>query len=518
MKKKPLFSGVEWDVPLLTKMWKAVDKIGKSYGLNYDEPRIELVTAQQMMDSNAAIGLPHMYSHWSFGKNILKTRELYAQNKTSLAYESIINSDPPIAYFMENNSATMQILVLAHACVGHADFFKNNYLFQQYTRPEMIIAYSKYAKAFIEAYEQKVGEYEATEVLDAAHALSYSSIDKYIRSDVEYMSKKEDSDIEAYSALNDIHHFVERKRLEEDPRTSRDPYLRLIFEPPATAGMRLPEENLLHFIAKYSPTLSADEREVLNIVRNLAQYFYPQMRTKVINEGWASFWHHTIMTDLHAAGTITDGSFLEFLHSHTGVTRQAGPAMTQVKNERDRPMDERGYTGINPYALGFAMFKDIRRICEEPDEEDEKWFPRLVNTDWKKTLLDIRANYVDSSFILQFLSPKVIRQFRFMTIEQDLENPDFCDDEAGEFQLVSAVHDDEDIRQIRRNLSDQYNVSKQSPNIEIVGCDLLGDRTLHVRHTSPEGKELSVESEDVIEHMRILWGYEVDFRTITTED
>ncbi len=502
MRKKPLFSGVEWDIPLLNKMWATIDKIGKSYGLDYQQPRIELVTAHQMMDSNAAIGLPYMYSHWSFGKQILKTRELYAANKTSLAYEAIINSDPPIAYFMENNSATLQALVMAHACVGHADFFKNNYLFQKYTRPELVIAYSKYAKNFMAAYETKYGEYETTALLDAAHTLSYSSVDKYLRNDITYMSKAVDSEIESYSALSDLH------RAARDAQPERFELSQLAQD--VLEGMRLPEENLLHFIAKYSPTLTAEKREVLNIVRNLAQYFYPQIRTKVMNEGWASFWHYTIMTDLHTGGYITDGSYLEFLHSHTDVLRQAGIPMTKTDDPKDTPQDERGYYGINPYALGFAMFKDLKRICEEPDEEDSKWFPRLVGTDWKKTLFDIRTNYVDSSFILQFLSPKVIRQFKFLSIEGDDNDSLFYDEDLGDVQIVTAVHDDEDIRQIRRNLSDQYNAAKQLPNIEVVACDLLGDRTLHLKHQNSENKALAEESTEVLDYIRILWGYDVE--------
>lgn len=512
MKKKPLFSGVEWDVPLLTKMWQSVDKIGKSYGLSYLEPRIELVTAQQMMDSNAAIGLPHMYSHWSFGKDILRTRELYSQNKTSLAYESIINSDPPIAYFMENNSATMQILVMAHACVGHADFFRNNYLFQQYTRPELVTPYCKYAKQFIERYEDSHGAEDTSLLLDAAHALRYSSIDKYIRSDVEYMSKKEDSDIETYNCLNEMHDLA-KEDSPSDIIAELNEVCRRLMQSDPVDGMRLPEENLLHFIAKHSPTLSAEEREVLNIVRNMAQYFYPQIRTKVMNEGWASFWHHTIMTDLHNQGLIDDGSYLEFLHSHTGVIRQANIPMTPVKRGQLPPPDERGYNGINPYALGFAMFKDIRRICESPDAEDEKWFPRLVNTDWKKTLMDIRSNYVDSSFILQFLSPKVIRQFKFMSIEWDSDGEEYYDDEGGSVQIISAVHDDDDIKHIRRNLSEQYNAATQLPSIEVTACDLLGDRVLHLTHASAEGRTLSEDSTEVLDYVRILWGYDVELHT-----
>ena len=123
-----------------------------------------------------------------------------------------------------------------------------------------------------------------------------------------------------------------------------------------------PEENLLYFIEKYSPKLAPWQKELVRIVRKIAQYFYPQTQTKVMNEGWATFWHYTILNRLHEKGLVNDGFMMEFLQSHTNVVSQRG-------------FDERGYGGINPYALGFAMMSDIRRICEAPTPEDRRWFP-----------------------------------------------------------------------------------------------------------------------------------------------
>ena len=109
------------------------------------------------------------------------------------------------------------------------------------------------------------------------------------------------------------------------------------------------------------------QRELLRIVRNLAQYFYPQRQTKVMNEGCATFVHYTIMNRLYDKGLITEGSLLEFLHSHTSVVSQP-------------EFDDQRYGGINPYALGFAMMPDIQRICEEPTDEDRDWFPEIAGS------------------------------------------------------------------------------------------------------------------------------------------
>jgi stage V sporulation protein R len=118
-----------------------------------------------------------------------------------------------------------------------------------------------------------------------------------------------------------------------------------------------PQENLLYFIEKNAPLLEPWQRELVRIVRKIAQYFYPQRQTQVMNEGWATFWHYTLMNRLYDEGYVNDGFMIEFLQSHTSVMQQL-------------PFDHPYYSGINPYALGFAMMSDIKRICQEPTAED----------------------------------------------------------------------------------------------------------------------------------------------------
>ena len=111
-----------------------------------------------------------------------------------------------------------------------------------------------------------------------------------------------------------------------------------------------------------------------------------------MNEGWATFWHYTILHQLYDEGFINDGFMMEILHSHTSVVYQP-------------PFDSKFYSGINPYALGFAMMTDIRRICEQPTEEDKHWFPDFAGADWLETLHFAMKNFKDESYVLQFLSP-----------------------------------------------------------------------------------------------------------------
>ena len=169
---------------------------------------------------------------------------------------------------------------------------------------------------------------------------------------------------------------------------------------------REPQENLLYFIEKNAPLLEPWQREIVRIVRKIAQYFYPQRQTQVMNEGWATFWHYTLLNNLYEEGLVTDGFMMEFLQSHTNVVYQP-------------PYFSRAYSGINPYALGFAMLRDFRRICEPPTEEDRRWFPDFAGSDWLKSLDFAMRNFKDESFVAQYLSPKLIRDMKLFAVVDD---------------------------------------------------------------------------------------------------
>ena len=175
-----------------------------------------------------------------------------------------------------------------------------------------------------------------------------------------------------------------------------------------------PQENILYFIEKKAPELPQWKREIIRIVRKIAQYFYPQRQTKVLNEGFATFTHYYIMQRLSAKGLITAGAMQEFLHSHTSVVMQPdfGP--------------------INPYTLGFNMFMDLKRMCEDPTDEDRAWFPDIAGEDWLEVLHFAMQNFKDESFIAQYLSPRLIREFRLFAIH---------DDDREETLEVTAIHD-----------------------------------------------------------------------------
>jgi stage V sporulation protein R len=482
---KLLFQGPDWDFDLIKRVHEACGEIGiKEMGLDPYPNQIEVITTEQMLDAYASTGMPLFYRHWSFGKHFARNEAMYRKGYQGLAYEIVINSNPCIVYIMEENSATMQTLVLAHAGYGHSHFFKNNYVFKQWTDADGILDYLDFARGLIAKYEERYGQEEVERVLDSAHALQSHGVHRFPRKRMPDLRseerREEERRLHGEQLFNDLWRTVpvgQKPKLDKDGDARRK------------AVLGLPEENLLYFLEKTAPRLKPWQRELLRIVRLINQYFYPQRQTKVMNEGCATFTHHRIMTRLHEKGQISDGAFLEFLHSHTSVVLQPG-------------FDDRRFSGINPYALGFAMCCDIERICVAPTDEDREWMPGIAgNNDPYGTLRDIWANYRDESFVSQFLSPACIRDFGLFRV---------VDDEGEDEMEVAAIHDERGYRKVRSALSKHYDIAYRDPDIQIVDVDLAGDRKLILNHRVLDGVLLEEDdAQKVLQHVADLWGYPV---------
>ncbi|MEI8650901.1 SpoVR family protein [Paraglaciecola sp. Hal342] len=165
-----------------------------------------------------------------------------------------------------------------------------------------------------------------------------------------------------------------------------------------------PQENVLYFIEKNAPLLAPWQRELVRIVRKISQYFYPQKQTQVMNEGWACFWHYHILNHLYDEGKLTDKFMLEFLHSHTNVVAQ--PAYNHPN-----------YSGLNPYALGFNMFMDIKRICQSPTDEDRTWFPDIAGKDWLETVHFAMQNFKDETLSVSFYRQNSCATLNFLLLK-----------------------------------------------------------------------------------------------------
>ena len=491
-----LFEGSEWTFDKLKRTYAAIEEIAvEDLGLDTYANQIEVITSEQMLDAYCSVGMPLMYQHWSFGKHFVRDEGNYRKGFQGLAYEIVINSNPCISYYMEENTMAMQTLVLAHAAFGHNHFFKNNCLFQEWTDAGAILDYLDYAKGYIASCEERHGMTAVEEVLDAAHAVMDQSVFRYRRQPRQSAKQQKERALarQEYEdqTFNDLWRTLPPRAAEAEPTEAQ---LELAER---TKKLKLPEENLLYFIEKNSPVLETWQREILRIVRNIAQYFYPQRQTKVMNEGCACFVHHYIVNRLYDDGLLPEGALLEILHSHSNVVFQPD-------------FDDPRYGGINPYALGFGMMQDIRRICSEPTDEDRDWFPDIAgNDDWRGTLKDAWANYRDESFIKQFLSPHLIRQMRLFLLGDDAKENHFT---------VDGIHNEQGYIKVRDALARSHEVAANDPDIQIVDVNLLGDRELVLRHSVKNGIPLAERTRDeVLAYVRQLWGYGVRLDTVDDE-
>src|SRR3984893_2489710 len=317
---------LEWD----RKIREKVDE----FGLNCYPQEFELCDHYGMMGYMSYSGMPSHYPHWSFGKSYEKLKTLYDHGVAGLAYELVINSSPAIAYLMRDNSLLLQILTMAHV-YGHNDFFKNNFTFKS-TRAELTIEIFKAHALRVRRYveDPSIGIEKVERVLDAAHALALQC--------------------RRNLATRKLTPKEQIARAIEQAQPLRDPFHRLHarpeFKEPETRKVPLePDEDLLLFIRDHNPFLDNWEKDLLTIVDEETKYFLPMLETKIMNEGWASYWHKRILESLE----IDHGLHLELIVRHNQVLR---------------PMPGQ----INPYHLGFKIWEDIYRRHTEPTPEEIK--------------------------------------------------------------------------------------------------------------------------------------------------
>ena len=242
----------------------------------------------------------------------------YKQGKKGLAYEIVVNTDPAIAYCMEANSPLMQMLVIAHASFGHNNFFKKNHLFRQFTDAKTIVDDLRMMRDYIRECEEKYGYEEVEKLLDACHALELHAVHRYskpkkkdLKELVERAKEKREErfstprDSSIYDDIKGLVPVQHLKRHQKKPKKRRKKRQKALFCDN--------EENLLMYLADNAPHLPEWKRRIMRMICHKAQYFYPQMQTQVMNEGWASFWHYTLLHDMRDLDLIDDGMMQEFL-------------------------------------------------------------------------------------------------------------------------------------------------------------------------------------------------------------
>ena len=423
---------------------EAIESKAKELGLNFYPQEFEIIGFNEMLGYEAYVGMPSRYPHWSFGKSYEKNKTLYSFDLTGLPYEMVINSNPCLAYLMRENTLPLQILTMAHV-YGHNDFFKNNRLFKEGTRAKLALEMFKLDGEIIREYINAPGiGYEKVErILDAAHAIRYN-IGRVI-------GRKEMTDEEIRkNRIEDYKKAIENKSILD---------VDMVIEEPILDKIPLePYDDVVGFIIKYGK-LEEWERDIVRIVKRETEYFMPQIETKTMNEGWASYWHYNILKSLD----LPEGLHFEFLKRHNDVVA---------------PM----LGGLNPYYVGFKMFEDI-----------EKRYGR-------DKIFEVRSMERDASFIRRYLTQELCEELNLF--QYGKKSFDY---------VIEEVSDEDGWKEIRDNLAFTAGLGS-IPYIRVIDLNTR-DLTLTLEHVY-DGRELEATyAKETLKYVQQLWGYKVRLLT-----
>lgn len=415
-----------------------IQEFAINFGLDFFPQEFEICDYYQMLGYLAYSGMPSHYPHWSFGKSFEKQKTLYDYGVSGLPYEMVINSNPALAYLMKDNSLLLQILTIAHV-YGHNDFFKNNGTFK-YSYPERTIEKFKNHADRIRKYveDPSIGLDEIEKFLDAAHAVSFNCNRNL---GVKKLSRKEQQE-------NIIKRAIP-KRDEFSSLTEKQKY-----EPPdLTKNLLEPENDLLLFIRDNNPYLQDWQRDIFTIVDEETKYFIPQIETKIMNEGWASFWHYKILNVLE----LPQGLNMEFLVRHNQVLRP-------IPN------------GINPYRLGFKIFED----AEKRKGTDEIFLAREVCR--------------DESFLRQYLTEELIRELNLFAHKKHDQNN----------REITDISDKDGWKKVKEVILKNTGLAAL-PVIKILDANYKNQQILYLLHEY-DGRELDISyAEQTVKHIFTLW-------------
>jgi stage V sporulation protein R len=432
--------------------WDArISALAEAAGLTCYPQEFELCDHHQMLAYMSYSGMPSHYPHWSYGKAFEKLKTLYDHGVAGLPYEMVINSNPALAYLMRDNSLLLQILTIAHV-YGHNDFFRNNFTFRS-TRADYTIATFKAHAQRVRAYleDPSIGLERVETILDAAHALSLQCRRNLA---VQKLSERaaRQAAIDAATPPPDPFRRIHRAPEWNEPDLRKSP--------------QVPDEDLVLFIRDHNPYLSEWERDLLTIVHEEAQYFLPQIETKIMNEGWASYWHKRLLDSLDLEPELQ----LEFLVRHNQVVR---------------PHEG----GINPYHLGLRIWEDIHRRAGGGSAGDA-------------AIMAVRESDRDTAFLRRHLSEELIRELDLFQYQR-----------KGQEYVITRVADDEGWRAIRDTLVANVGMNTV-PVIRIVDADADGKRTLALEHVH-DGRDLHPEyAERTLAFVHQLWQREVTLDTV----
>lgn len=401
---------------------RRIEEVVEAAGLDCYEQHFEICNYEDMLCYEAYVGMPSHYPHWSYGKAYERQKTFYKYNLVGLPYEMVINSDPCIAYLMRENTLALQILTMAHV-YGHNDFFKNNRLFKRDTRAdltvEMFKAHADRVRSYI--HDPFIGPQKVERILDAAHALRFQ---------VQRHGVKKES--------------LNRQQMTKEANEFNEPVPKRL------------KDDLLGFLAERSK-LTEWERDLVNMVREETFYFLPQLETKIMNEGWASFWHYQILKQLD----LPPGQHLEFLQRHNLVIR---------------PFEG----GINPYFVGFKIFEYLDKHAG------------------RSKIMEARSEERDQAFLLRYLNQELCEELHLFSYKV-----------RGSDIVVKEVSDEDGWKIVRDDLVKMVGLG----SVPVINPVSVEKGTLILEHVY-DGRELEMNyTRETIKYVVDLWGGEVSLNT-----
>jgi stage V sporulation protein R len=428
--------------------------VARRLGLDPYPTHFEVVPASIMYEFGA-YGIPGRFSHWTHGRAYQQIKTMYDYGLSKI-YELVINANPAYAFLLENNGLLQNKVVIAHV-LGHTDFFKHNAYFAPTSR-QMVETASVHADR-IRRYEFEHGPQAVEEFLDAVLSIA-EHIDPY-----PHMRRKEDAEPEKparprQTPYDDLFYLGSEKRPEPPPPVKK--------HPPE------PDKDLLLFIAQNARDLEDWQRDIIHMVRDEQLYFVPQMQTKIMNEGWAAYWHVRIMRELD----LSQDEYLQFAEMHANVLAPSRRS-------------------INPYFVGLKIWEDVERRWDEPTAEERERFGRKGG-EGKAKIFEVRSLENDASFLRNYLTKELVEELDLYLYRY----------ENGKWVIV-----EKDWAKIRDMLVRSMTNFGQ-PYIVVEDGDYKRNRELYLRHCY-EGQDLDMDyAERTLRYVYRLWGRTVHLETV----
>ncbi|WP_035723593.1 SpoVR family protein [Gracilibacillus boraciitolerans] len=448
----------------LERSIQEITEIAEGFGLDFYPMRYE-ICPPEILYTFGAYGMPTRFSHWSFGKQFHRMKLQYDLGLSKI-YELVINSNPCYAFLLHSNSLIQNKLIVAHV-LAHCDFFKNNVRFQN-TKRDMVESMSATAER-VAIYEKKYGIKEVEKFLDAVLAIQEHIDPTLLKAQLDWQKDDEEEPAQKKrTAYDDLWDLDDANKNQQTVPSKR----KRSFPPPH------PEKDILLFIEEHSRELEDWQRDILTMMREEMLYFWPQLETKIMNEGWATFWHQRILRELE----LTSDETIEFASLNASVVQ---PSKTQV----------------NPYYLGVKMFEDIEERYNHPSEEMNQ-FGGVKEGTGREKIFEVREIESDISFMRNYLTKELVAREDLYLFQK----------QGHQYKIVDKKWEEVRDQLILNRLNGGF------PYLTVDNGDYLRNGELYICHHY-EGVELDVKYlEKTLPYIFTLWGgRDVHIETVMEE-